>query len=61
MLGLAWFLALHMLQPKKRRAVLVLDDPTSAFDSLNTAGFTSTLRALTRLLRPEQVVIATGE
>lgn len=60
-LGLAWFLALHMLQPKERRAVLVLDDPTSAFDSLNTAGFTSTLRALTRLLRPEQVVIATHD
>jgi hypothetical protein len=58
-LGLAWFLALHMLQPEERRRVLVLDDPTSAFDTLNTAGFTSTLRALTRLLRPEQVVIAT--
>jgi hypothetical protein len=60
-LGLAWFLALHMLQPRERRRVLVLDDPTAAFDTANTAGFTSTLRALTRLLKPEQMVIASHD
>ncbi len=60
-LGLAWFLALHMLQPRERRLVLVLDDPTSAFDTANIAGFTSTLRALTRLLKPEQMVIASHD
>jgi hypothetical protein len=58
-LGLSWFCALHMLQPPERRKVLVMDDPTAGFDNANTAGFASTLRAFTRLLRPEQVVIAT--
>ena len=38
-----------------------MDDPTAGFDNANTAGFTSTLRAFTRLLRPEQVVIATHD
>ncbi|HEX2071015.1 MAG TPA: AAA family ATPase [Thermoleophilaceae bacterium] len=60
-LGLAWFLALHMLQPSDRRMVLVLDDPTSAFDAANQAGFVSTLRAFVRLCRPEQVIIATHD
>lgn len=60
-LGLAWFLALHMLQPETERQVLVLDDPTAVFDSSNTAGFASTLRAFTRLLKPKQVVIATHD
>jgi energy-coupling factor transporter ATP-binding protein EcfA2 len=60
-LGLAWFCALHMLQPSDQRKVLVMDDPTAGFDNANTAGFTSTLRAFTRLLRPEQVVIATHD
>jgi energy-coupling factor transporter ATP-binding protein EcfA2 len=60
-LGLAWFLALHMLQPKEERQVLVLDDPTAVFDPSNTAGFVSTLRAFTRLLKPKQVVIATHD
>jgi hypothetical protein len=60
-LGLSWFCALHMLQPSDQRKVLVMDDPTAGFDNANTAGFTSTLRAFTRLLRPEQVVIATHD
>jgi energy-coupling factor transporter ATP-binding protein EcfA2 len=60
-LGLAWFLALHMLQPEADRQVLVLDDPTAVFDTSNTAGFASTLRAFTRLLKPKQVVIATHD
>jgi energy-coupling factor transporter ATP-binding protein EcfA2 len=60
-LGIAWFLALHMLQPEERRQVLVLDDPTSGFDAANTAGFASTLRAFIRLLRPKQVVVATHD
>jgi energy-coupling factor transporter ATP-binding protein EcfA2 len=57
-LGLAWFMALHLLQPPERRRVLVMDDPASVFDSANQAGFTSTLRAFARLTRPEQVVVA---
>jgi energy-coupling factor transporter ATP-binding protein EcfA2 len=60
-LGLAWFLALHMLQPTERRRVLVLDDPTSAFDAANQAGFISTLRAFVRLTRPEQILVATHD
>ncbi|MBS1676687.1 MAG: AAA family ATPase [Actinobacteria bacterium] len=60
-LGLSWFLALHMLQPSEERQVLVLDDPTAVFDTSNTAGFASTLRAFTRLLKPKQVVIATHD
>jgi energy-coupling factor transporter ATP-binding protein EcfA2 len=59
--GLAWFLALHLLQPPERRRVLVLDDPTAGFDKANQAGFTSTLRAFVRLLKPEQVVITTHD
>jgi energy-coupling factor transporter ATP-binding protein EcfA2 len=60
-LGVAWFLGLHMLQPKKRRRVLILDDPTSGFDNTNQAGFASTLRAFVRLLEPEQMVITTHD
>jgi energy-coupling factor transporter ATP-binding protein EcfA2 len=60
-LGLAWFLALHMLQPAERRRVLVLDDPTSGFDAPNQAGFVSTLRTFVRLVRPEQLFIATHD
>jgi hypothetical protein len=60
-LGVAWFLALHMLQPKERRRVLVLDDPTSGFDAANQAGFANTLRAFVRLLKPEQVVVTTHD
>jgi ABC-type hemin transport system ATPase subunit len=60
-LGIAWFLALHLLQPPERQKVLVLDDPTSAFDAPNQAGLISTLRAFARLTRPEQVVVATHD
>lgn len=60
-LGLSWFCALHMLQPPERRRVFVMDDPTAGFDNANTAGFVSTLRAFTRLLRPEQLLIATHD
>lgn len=59
--GIAWFLALHMLQPRERRRVLVLDDPTGAFDAVNRAGFLATLRAFVRLIKPEQVVITTHD
>jgi hypothetical protein len=59
--GLAWFLALHLLQPKDRRRVLVLDDPAGAFDAVNRAGFVATLRAFARLIRPEQIVVATHD
>jgi hypothetical protein len=59
--GLAWFLALHLLQPEGRRQVLVLDDPAGGFDPPNRAGFVATLRAFIRLARPEQVVLATHD
>jgi energy-coupling factor transporter ATP-binding protein EcfA2 len=59
--GLAWFLALHLLQPRERRRVLVLDDPAGAFDDSNRAGFVATLRAFVRLARPDQVVVATHD
>jgi hypothetical protein len=60
-LGVAWFLALHLLQPAERRRVLVLDDPTSGFDTVNQAGFIATLRAFVRLTRPEQLIVATQD
>jgi len=60
-LGVAWFLALHLLQPPERRRVLVLDDPTSGFDTVNQAGFIATLRAFVRLTRPEQLILATQD
>jgi energy-coupling factor transporter ATP-binding protein EcfA2 len=60
-LGIAWFLALHLLQPTDRQRVLVLDDPISAFDAPNQAGLISTLRAYVRLTRPQQLIIATHD
>jgi len=45
----------------ERRRVLVLDDPTSAFDAMNAAGFGATLRAFIRLARPEQVILTTHD
>lgn len=60
-LGIAWFLALHLLQPSDRRQVLVLDDPTSVFDAPNQAGLISTLRAFVRLTRPAQLVVSTHD
>ncbi|HEV7529165.1 MAG TPA: AAA family ATPase [Solirubrobacteraceae bacterium] len=60
-LGVAWFLALHLMQPPERRRVLVLDDPTAAFDTTNQWSFVATVRAFVRLTRPEQVVISTHD
>jgi energy-coupling factor transporter ATP-binding protein EcfA2 len=60
-LGIAWFLALHLLQPTSRQRVLVLDDPLSAFDAPNQAGLVSTLRAYVRLTRPEQLIVVTHD
>jgi energy-coupling factor transporter ATP-binding protein EcfA2 len=60
-LGVAWFLALHLMQPPERRQVLVLDDPTAAFDTTNQWSFVATVRAFVRLIRPEQVVISTHD
>lgn len=55
--GLAWFLALHLLQPPERRRVLAIDDASAAFDTSNQAGFVSTIRAFVRLAKPEQTVL----
>jgi energy-coupling factor transporter ATP-binding protein EcfA2 len=60
-LGIAWFLALNLLQPPERRQLLVLDDPTSGFDAPNQAGLISTLRAFVRLTRPAQLVVSTHD
>jgi energy-coupling factor transporter ATP-binding protein EcfA2 len=60
-LGVAWFLALHLLQPVARRRVLVLDDPTAGFDAVNQAGFIATLRAFVRLTRPDQLILVTQD
>lgn len=59
--GLAWFLALHLLQPRDRRRVLAIDDASAAFDVTNQAAFVSTLRAVVRLSRPEQIVVITHD
>ena len=59
--GIAWFLALHILQPEKDRRVLVLDDPASGFDSMNKAAFIATFRSVARLLEPEQLLITTHD
>jgi energy-coupling factor transporter ATP-binding protein EcfA2 len=59
--GVAWFLALFLLQPAERRRVLVVDDPLAALDVTNRAGFVSTLRAFVRLLRPQQLIVATHD
>ncbi len=59
--GVAWFLALHLLQPAERRRVLVPDDPTSGFDTVNRGGFIATLRAFVRLARPEQLIVVTQD
>jgi energy-coupling factor transporter ATP-binding protein EcfA2 len=59
--GIAWFLALHILQPKNDRRVLVLDDPASGFDSMNKAAFIATFRSVVRLLKPEQLLITTHD
>jgi len=59
--GIAWFLALHILQPKPCRQVLLLDDPASGFDETNKAAFVATLRSLLHMLKPEQFLITTHD
>lgn len=59
--GLAWFLALHLLQPRERRRVLVIDDASAAFDTTNQAAFITTLRAFVRLARPEQLILVSHD
>jgi energy-coupling factor transporter ATP-binding protein EcfA2 len=59
--GLAWFLALHLLQPRERRRVLVIDDASAAFDTTNQAAFIATLRAFVRLARPEQLIVVSHD
>jgi hypothetical protein len=59
--GIGWFLALHLLQPEPERRVLVLDDPAGGLDVINRAGLVATLRSIVRLTRPEQLVITTHD
>jgi hypothetical protein len=59
--GIAWFLALHILQPPGDRQVLVMDDSAEGFDSVNMAAFITTLRSVVRLLKPAQFVITTHD
>lgn len=59
--GLAWFMALNLLQPEDRRRVVVIDDAAAAFDVVNQAAFASTLGAFLRLTRPQQVILATHD
>lgn len=59
--GLAWFLALYLLQPNDRRRVLAIDDASAAFDPANQAGFVTTLRAFVRLVRPQQLVVVSHD
>jgi energy-coupling factor transporter ATP-binding protein EcfA2 len=58
---IAWFLALHVLQPESDRKVLVLDDPFSPLDENNQAALIATLRSLTRLTRPDLLVLASHD
>jgi hypothetical protein len=59
--GIAWFLALHILQLPEDRKVLVLDDPASGFDEMNKAAFLATLRSIVQLFEPEQLLITTHD
>jgi energy-coupling factor transporter ATP-binding protein EcfA2 len=59
--GIAWFLGLHLTQEKSDRKVLILDDPASGFDETNKAAFVSTLSVLLDLLDPEQFLITTHD
>ncbi|HSH39905.1 MAG TPA: hypothetical protein VK993_14110, partial [Chthoniobacterales bacterium] len=59
--SVAWFLALHLLQPRTSRRVLVLDDPFSALDDNNQASLVSTLRTVTRLTRPDLLVLTSHD
>jgi len=58
---IAWFLALHILQRPESRTVLVLDDPFSQLDENNQAALLATLRVVTRLTRPQLVVLTCHE
>jgi hypothetical protein len=59
--GIAWFLALHILQPPTDRRVLILDDPASGFDEMNKAAFLATLRSIVHLLEPKQLLVTTHD
>jgi uncharacterized protein with PIN domain len=57
----AWFLALHLLQPESHRNILVLDDPFSTLDENNQAALIATLRAVTRLTTPDLLVLTSHD
>jgi energy-coupling factor transporter ATP-binding protein EcfA2 len=59
--ALAWFLALHLLQPAADRRVLVLDDPFALLDVTNQAAALETLRVFVRLTQPEQFIFSTND
>ena len=59
--GLAWFLALHVLQEKAQRRVLLLDDPFGGLDANNRAAVLATLRAFARLCAPAFFMVSTHD
>jgi energy-coupling factor transporter ATP-binding protein EcfA2 len=59
--AIAWFLALFVLQPSEDRRVLILDDPFVTVDSTNQAAGIATLRSLVRIVRPEQLIVASHD
>jgi hypothetical protein len=60
-LGIAWFLALYLLQAEEKRRLLILDDPLAWLDDGNQAAFVSVLRSLMRLTQPDLTVCSTHD
>lgn len=58
---IAWFLALHLLQPPARRRVLVMDDPLAALDANNAQAAIATLRTIARLTKPDLFLFSTHD
>ncbi len=58
---MAWFLALHLLQPEPKRRVLILDDPFSVLDENNQAALIATVRSFARLTKPELLLFTSHD
>lgn len=59
--GLAWFLALHLLQDQTHRQILMLDDPFGGLDPNNRASAVATLRTFARLCKPRFFLVSTHD